>query len=372
MRPRACHSLAWLQSLAFALFFAAGASMPVAVDAASAVSVDPRRGKMGYCAGEADSWTALSCAEKECKKSGGRRCESIAGCPGGGYGAVARDKSKRAIGASCGKADEGAARAAALADCRARGGRAGKCKVAGTFHDKAAGSEQSGEGYAPKLPTVAKVEPEKKPKPEPKAEGKPRDLAQAGSGLGERGGGAYKRPSAKKTEREKAPEPKAAPEPAAVKKPEPVSVARKQSGEECEEDDEECHKKKKASGGALQPGPQKLDPKFIAEVANRFIGRWTTSDCATSRWEVVKYDDNLFKATFWNSDVGMSGEASFTLRRDGEEVMVVWGRTIGGKTGGKDGSFYIERVEDIGARSYTVVANNYANEDSRWTVRRCP
>lgn len=372
MRHRAFSRLTAVCALA--LLPVLGMAVFAEARAAAAVSVDARRGKMGYCAGEADSWTALSCAERECAKSGGRKCESIAGCPGGGYGAVARDKGRRAVGASCGKPDEEAAKLAAFADCRARGGRTGKCAIVGVFQDKSAAPEQTGQGYAPVKRVTKKAEP--KPEPKPEAKGAPRSLAQSGSGLGERGGGTYNRPSkqpAGKSGGGAGKQPEAKPGPAPVRKPEPQPVARKQAGgEECEEDDEDCLQKKAGSasgGGAVQPGPQKLDPKFIADVANRLIGKWSTGDCATSRWEVIKYDDNLFKATFWSADVGMSGEDSFTLRRDGETVMMVWGTMIGAR--GKAGTPYIERIADIENRSYTVIGNNFAGKESRWTVRRC-
>ena len=128
-------SARWLGGLptAFIFLFGLVAFTPLA-GAATAVTGDPNSGAYGYCQGVAGAFEAMECARRKCEKAGGKNCQSVTGCPvGKGFGAVARNRGAKKIGASCGMDSAEAAKAAALKNCGDKG-----CRVVRSFTNNTA------------------------------------------------------------------------------------------------------------------------------------------------------------------------------------------------------------------------------------------
>lgn len=289
--------------LAFGLVIAAG---PRTAAAASVVSVDGKTGAYGYCKA-ADPGSALSCAERKCRAAGGSNCVAIKGCPGTGYGAIARRGRK--LGASCGEISAEKARQAAMSPC-------GKdCKIVDSFLD----------GAPPKAPSAARaavtrVTPTTMP-------GAPRGTGAA--------------PTATKPDSTTPASTKTAVAPAAPEKPAPKTNL--------------THEQKVAAR------QQRL--------ADMFVGRWSSRRCADRFWAISKIKGRRYKARFWYSDSGMSGSDEFTVAFQDDGVIVLnWkARNPNKKSRVRN---YVEKVVNLTEDSYTVFKNNY-RANTRWTVHRC-
>jgi len=321
--------------LAFGVAVAAG---PRIAAAASVVMVDGKTGAYGYCKATKPG-SALSCAEQKCRAAGGRNCIAIKGCPGTGYGAIARRGRK--LGASCGEASAEKARQAAMSPC-------GKdCKIVDSFLDGTPpvartavkrvtptvtpkGTVQT--ATKPAMPKTGKAVSAKKPA-EPKPEqttGKPVSLEPATTKAAGKPAAAQPtgtRPTAAK--------------PAAPEKP--VRTANLSHAEKV----------------ALRR----------QRLADMFIGRWSSRKCAERFWDIRKIEGRRYKARFWYDDVGMSGEDEFTVDFQDDDVIVLnWKAENPNKK--SQVRNYVEKVVNLTEDSYTVFENNY-RVNTRWTVHRC-
>lgn len=320
--------------LAFGLAVAAG---PRNATAASVVMVDGKTGAYGYCKATKPGG-ALSCAERKCRAVGGRNCIALKGCPGTGYGAIARRGRK--LGASCGKASAKKARQAAMSLC-------GKnCKVVDSFLD----------GKPPVVrtaarPAVKQVAPTTTPKraaqtatkPATPKTGKADAAKKPAEPKPEQGAG---KPVSLKPAATKASEKPVAAQPTEVKPAAPEKPAQTASL---------SHKEKVA-----------LRQQRLADM---FIGRWSSRKCAERFWEISKIEGRRYKARFWYDDVGMSGEDEFSVAfREDDVIVLNWKAENPNKK--SQVRNYVEKVVNLTEDSYTVFENNY-RVNTRWTVHRC-
>ncbi len=112
-----------------------GFALTQPASAESVISIDKASLSYAYRIGvNTDKLAAL--AAKRCQELGGQACQPAVSCRNSGFGAIAIDSAKGAIGAVCGQSDEATAREGAGKACVTAGGTAVACKVTGIFKDE--------------------------------------------------------------------------------------------------------------------------------------------------------------------------------------------------------------------------------------------
>lgn len=335
---------------------------------AAAIMVDQRSGKYGYCKGAADAFSAMTCAEDQCRRAGGQMCEAIEGCPVEGFGAIAVDRRGGTVSGTCGLASAEQARAQALSRCAARGGNAESCQIVANFQDGGTAvapevkprAPQPVKQVAPTAPAAPRQQPEPAAGPEPKPAQPPQQAARpapekAAPPPAESGPRPVApSPPAKAAEPEapaapaEAKEPKAPSETAVVK---PIDIEKAKPKEAPEQSIEEAERERQQA------------------MADKLVGRWSNKNCAERFWEISKIKGNRYRAMFWYYETGVTSEKEFTVKFVDNVMELHWDTKNPNKEATVD--YYIEKVRDIRDKSYIVFQNNYRNYNEPWEVRRC-
>ncbi len=360
--------------------------------AASAVTVHPKSGAFGFCTGADDPYAALMCARKKCEAAGGRDCQSIAGCPTQGHGAVARDRGARVVGASCGKKTVAEARTEAMQACVAQSGA--NCKIVELFSDAGGTSAAVDTGQAAKASAASKLA--SAPKTAVAAPDKPAP-AQSSQASASR-----KAPSAAA-----APPAAAAPQP--VKPPtkllaatppasDPASMqpaagpSAKQSAAvppartaETSTDPSSLKPQDKSARDSRTQSvvddlrarserrQQALAPTTEEQIkrADMLLGVWSSQKCAEKFWRITKAGNKNYNVLVWHED-GQENTTSFRVTHEADVMVLTWNTRLPNAIENlKKGRRYVEKIGTIRDDSYTVVENNYKDFKRSWTVRRC-
>jgi len=353
-----------LAVLAVGILLAAATSP---ASAASAIMVDQKSGKYGYCKGAADAFSAMTCAEQQCRKSGGQMCEAIEGCPVEGFGAIAVDRQGRTVSGACGLASAERARAEAISRCAALGGNAKACQVVATFQDGGATVSPVAQPRAPQpakqAAPAAAAEPKPQAAPTATVQSKPVQAPPPA-------------PPPEKAAPQQAtqPAPEKAPPPPAQSAPRPVAPSPPAEAKRPEAPttaavvkplDVEKTKPKEAPEQSIE----EADRQRQQALADKLVGRWSNKNCAERFWEISKIKGDRYRAMFWYYETGVTSEKEFTVKFANNVMELHWDTKNPNKEAEVD--YYIEKVRDIRDKSYIVFQNNYRNYDQPWEVRRC-